>query len=98
MGFIQLVIELAGLVRSPLAPLCTDGPCYALVVLLVGNSRDTPFCNSGVDRGIGDFGEPETDRLTLILSLPILQSCPVLRSSEWEVKIRAAPASSSPFS
>lgn len=38
---IQPVVELTGLVRSPLARLRTDGPCYALVVLLVGNSRDT---------------------------------------------------------
>lgn len=45
-----------GLVRSPLAPLCTDGPCYALVVLLIGNFRDTPFCSFGVDEGTGKQG------------------------------------------
>lgn len=56
LGPILVMVELMGLVRSPLAPLCTDGPCYALVVLLVGNSRDTPFCSFGVDEGTGKHG------------------------------------------
>lgn len=42
-----------GLVRSPLALLCTDGLRYALVVLLVGNSRNVPFCSFRVDEGMG---------------------------------------------
>lgn len=44
--------------RSPLALWCTDGPCYALVVLLVGSCKDTPFCSFGVDEGMGEQEDP----------------------------------------
>lgn len=57
---IQLVVELTDPVRSSLALLYTDGPRYALVVLLVGNSRHTPFCNSRVDAGMGALGDLKT--------------------------------------
>lgn len=69
LGLILAMVELTGLLRSPLAPLFTDGPCYSLVVLLVGKSKDTPFCSFGWMRVRGSRGRTQDRQAQTLIPL-----------------------------